>query len=43
MIEYTLASLSGVFAEEGMSAFFEHPDEAYLRDGLGNCLPAMRC
>jgi dihydrofolate reductase len=35
IIEYTLISIDGIFAETDRSAFFEYRDEAYLRDGLG--------
>jgi dihydrofolate reductase len=35
IIEYTLVSVDGIFAEADISGFFEYRDEAYLRDGLG--------
>lgn len=35
IIEYTLVSVDGVFAEADISGFFEYRDDAYLRDGLG--------
>ena len=38
IIEYTLVSVDGVFAEADISGFFEYRDEAYLRDGLGQLL-----
>jgi dihydrofolate reductase len=38
LIEYTLVSLDGVFADEGVGRFFEYRDDAYLRDGLGQLL-----
>ena len=38
IIEYTLVSVDGVFAEADISGFFEYRDDAYLRDGLGQLL-----
>jgi dihydrofolate reductase len=38
VIEYTLVSLDGVFADEAIGRFFEYRDDAYLRDGLGQLL-----
>jgi dihydrofolate reductase len=38
VIEYTLVSLDGVFADEGVGRFFDYRDDAYLRDGLGQLL-----
>jgi hypothetical protein len=38
LIEYTLVSLDGVFADEAIGRFVEYRDEAYLRDGLGQLL-----
>lgn len=38
IIEYTLVSVDGVFAEADRSGFFDYRDEAYLRDGLGQLL-----
>ena len=38
IIEYTLVSLDGVFADEGVGRFFDYRDDAYLRDGLGQLL-----
>src|SRR5450631_1208310 len=38
IIEYTLVSVNGVFAEADISGFFEYRDDAYLRDGLGQLL-----
>ena len=38
VIEYTVVSLDGVFADEGTSRFFEYRDDAYMRDGLGQLL-----
>ena len=35
IIEYTLVSADGVFAETDLSAFMAFRDDAYLRDGLG--------
>lgn len=38
ILEYTLVSLDGVFADEGIGRFFEYRDDAYYRDGLGQLL-----
>ena len=38
VIEYTLISLDGVFADEAIVALFEYRDDAYMRDGLGQLL-----
>jgi dihydrofolate reductase len=38
VIEYTIVSLDGVFADEGLSRFSEYRDDAYMRDGLGQLL-----
>jgi dihydrofolate reductase len=38
IIEYTLVSVDGIFAEADISGFFEYRDDAYLRDGLGQLL-----
>jgi dihydrofolate reductase len=38
IIEYTLVSVDGIYAEADISGFFEYRDEAYLRDGLGQLL-----
>jgi dihydrofolate reductase len=38
IIEYTVVSLEGVFAEADVSGFFEYRDDAYMRDGLGQLL-----
>jgi dihydrofolate reductase len=38
IIEYTLISVDGVYAQADISGFFEYRDDAYLRDGLGQLL-----
>jgi dihydrofolate reductase len=38
LIEYTLVSVDGVFADEAIGAFFQYRDDAYMRDGLGQLL-----
>jgi dihydrofolate reductase len=38
IIEYTLVSVDGIYAEADISGFFEYRDDAYLRDGLGQLL-----
>ena len=38
IIEYTLVSVDGVFAETDISGFFDYRDDAYMRDGLGQLL-----
>jgi dihydrofolate reductase len=38
IIEYTLVSLDGVFADEAVGRFFQYRDDAYYRDGLGQLL-----
>jgi dihydrofolate reductase len=38
IIEYTLMSIDGIFADEGVGRFFEYRDDAYLRDGLGQLM-----
>lgn len=38
IIEYTLVSADGVFADEGTRRFFAYRDDAYYRDGLGQLL-----
>src|SRR5258708_34200736 len=40
IIEYTLVSVDGVFAGADISGFFDYRDDAYLRMGWGNLLPA---
>src|SRR6516165_7963642 len=35
IIEYTLASIDGVFAGPATRRFFEYRDDAYYRDGVG--------
>jgi hypothetical protein len=35
IIEYTLASIDGVFAGPETRRFFDYRDDAYYRDGLG--------
>jgi len=43
IIEYTLVSVDGVFANPGVSAFMGYRDDAYMRDGLAALMGAMRC
>jgi dihydrofolate reductase len=38
IIEYTLISVDGVFAEPAIAEFTKYRDEAYMRDGLGQVL-----
>src|SRR5258708_40283931 len=38
IIESTLISVDGVFAETDFSKFFAYQDETYVRDGLGRLL-----
>jgi len=35
IIEYTLASIDGVFAGPETRRFYDYRDDAYYRDGLG--------
>lgn len=38
IIEYTLVSVDGIYAQADISGFFEYRDDAYIRDGLGQLL-----
>ena len=38
IIEYTLISIDGVFADANIWGFFDYRDDAYMRDGLGQLL-----
>lgn len=38
IIEYTLVSVDGIYAQADISGFFEYRDDVYIRDGLGQLL-----
>jgi hypothetical protein len=43
IIEHTLVSGDGVFAEADSSGFFANPDDAYMREDWANCWRATPC